>query len=61
MFTHLPEEMQHSWLKELSRIAKPKGYLLLTTHDVWGKYFEVLAVEEQGLQAYQDIVLLRKR
>jgi 2-polyprenyl-3-methyl-5-hydroxy-6-metoxy-1,4-benzoquinol methylase len=112
VFTHLPEEMQHAWLRELSRIAKPKAYVLLTTHgercyrpcgdavaavmrergfyhsdlgwnygaslslpdfyqttfhtpayihDVWGQYFEVLAVDEQGLQGYQDIVLLRNR
>ena len=32
VFTHLPEDMQFSWLKELQRITKPGGYLLLTTH-----------------------------
>ncbi len=32
IFTHLPEEMQFSWLKELRRITRRGGYLLLTTH-----------------------------
>lgn len=32
VFTHLPEDMQFSWLKELRRITVPGGYLLLTTH-----------------------------
>ena len=32
VFTHLPEELQFAWLKELRRISKPRGYLILTTH-----------------------------
>ncbi len=32
IFTHLPEEMQHVWLKELSRIIKPGGCGIFTTH-----------------------------
>jgi SAM-dependent methyltransferase len=30
IFTHLPEEMQDAWLKELSRIVKPGGYGVFT-------------------------------
>lgn len=33
VMTHLPEDMQTAWLKELARIAKPGGLLLLTTRD----------------------------
>lgn len=32
VLTHLPEVMQFQWLAELSRITKPSGYVILTTH-----------------------------
>ncbi len=32
IFTHLPEEMQHAWLKELARIIRPGGYGVFTVH-----------------------------
>ncbi len=32
VFTHMSEELQSSWMKELARILKPGGYLLITTH-----------------------------
>ncbi len=34
VFTHLPEDMQFSWLEELCRITKPGGVLFLTTHGI---------------------------
>jgi len=32
VFTHLPEKMQNAWLEELSRILKPGGFGVFTTH-----------------------------
>jgi 2-polyprenyl-3-methyl-5-hydroxy-6-metoxy-1,4-benzoquinol methylase len=32
VLTHLDEPTQHAWLRELQRVTKPAGYLLLTTH-----------------------------
>lgn len=32
VFTHLNEEFQHSWLRELRRIAKPGATIILTVH-----------------------------
>lgn len=32
VFTHLPEDLQHSWLQDLQRICKSGGFLVLTFH-----------------------------
>jgi SAM-dependent methyltransferase len=32
VFTHLPHDLERSWIEELSRIVEPGGLLLLTTH-----------------------------
>jgi SAM-dependent methyltransferase len=32
VFTHLPEDMQFSWLKEINRVLKPGGKAVLSAH-----------------------------
>ncbi|MEF2156377.1 class I SAM-dependent methyltransferase [Luteimonas sp. FXH3W] len=32
LFTHLDEQLQFQWLKELQRILRPNGYLVATVH-----------------------------
>jgi ubiquinone/menaquinone biosynthesis C-methylase UbiE len=32
VFTHIPEDMQNAWLKELHRILQPGGFAVLSTH-----------------------------
>jgi SAM-dependent methyltransferase len=45
VFTHLPEALQFQWMEELSRVLRPGGHLLISTH---GKaYWEGLLPEEQ--------------
>jgi SAM-dependent methyltransferase len=31
VFTHLPESLQLSWMRELSRVLRPAGYLVIST------------------------------
>jgi ubiquinone/menaquinone biosynthesis C-methylase UbiE len=57
VFTHLPEDMQFAWLAELSRITKPGGYLLLTTHDE--ALFPFASGEEKKQLDYQGFYFLQ--
>jgi len=50
VFTHLNEAMQNVWLKELNRILKPGGILLLT---VYAKAV-TLGLNEEGRQQLQS-------
>jgi SAM-dependent methyltransferase len=36
VFTHLPEQLQHDWLREFGRVLRPGGYLLVST---LGEYY----------------------
>ena len=45
VFIHLPESQQLMWIKDLSRVLRPGGYLLITT--CGEAYFERLTQEEK--------------
>ena len=52
VFTHLDEESQFSWLKELSRIVKPNGLVMVTVLGVYGTFLEPISNDEEDrLQA----------
>jgi 2-polyprenyl-3-methyl-5-hydroxy-6-metoxy-1,4-benzoquinol methylase len=53
--THLPEELEQAWIAELSRILKPGGLLLLTTHGA--SYLERLAPEERERYEAGEVVV----
>jgi len=46
IFTHLSEELHYSWMKELTRVLKPNGMLILTTHGEVHK-FKLLPNEQK--------------
>ena len=46
IFTHLSEELHYSWMKELTRVLKPNGMLILTTHGEVHK-FKLLPNEQE--------------
>ena len=56
VFTHLPESSQHAWIKELTRVLKPTGYCLITTHGE--SYLNALTPEQQ--QQFRDSGLVVK-
>ena len=45
VFTHLPEAIQHEWMDELHRVARPDGFVVLTTHGE--RYLERLDDDER--------------
>ena len=59
VFTHMPEELQFSWMEELSRILTDSGYLLISTHGE--HYLEQLTEEEkEDFQAGRLVVRYEK-
>lgn len=55
VFTHLPEQAQFLWIRELFRVLKPGGYLLITLHGE--HYLKILTPPEQDAFQYGQLVV----
>ena len=55
VFTHLGESTQHFWMRELARVLKPGGLLLITAHG--DHYLPALNENEQAAYRRGDLVV----
>jgi len=55
VFTHLPEDLQSTWMHELSRVLKKGGRLLITLHGE-SRLFQLTPEEQQRFKAGQMVV-----
>lgn len=55
VFTHLPEDVQLLWIKEMARILRTGGYLILSTHG--DRYLDQLDAKEKASFAEGELVV----
>lgn len=55
VFTHLPENVQLLWIKEMARVLRPGGYLVLSTHGE--RYLDQLDDKEKAAFAEGELVV----
>jgi SAM-dependent methyltransferase len=55
VFTHLAEDTQQAWMRELGRVLKPGGHLLITTHGDF--YLPMLTDDERRRYQGGELVL----
>jgi|SRR5581483_5024337 len=55
VLTHLPVGLQHAWMAELSRVLRPGGYLLVSTHGE--RYLERLNADERARFQAGEVVV----
>jgi SAM-dependent methyltransferase len=61
VFTHLAESLQHSWIRECSRVLAPGGFLLLSTLGEYYASLDRLNDSEKRSFANGEVVVLYER